>query len=100
MRITKGEDGLYHVGNKSFKYLVGERQQVGHGTAYKTTYGKDALTQKDLIQNKWGRWVSKKKHFTAKKEKRLEKAGYFAKKGSFGYVKRSKTLKKRKSCKN
>ena len=34
-----------------------------------------------------GRWTSKKKHLSAKKEKRLEKHGYFAKKGKFGYVK-------------
>jgi hypothetical protein len=48
--------------------------------------------------NKWGRIVSRKKHVTAKKEKRLEKAGYFAEKGKFGYVK--KTAKKRSSRKN
>jgi hypothetical protein len=33
--------------------------------------------------------VSKKKHLTAKKEKRLEKHGYFAQKGKFGYVKKT-----------
>jgi hypothetical protein len=43
--------------------------------------------------NKWGRIVSKKKHATAKKEKRLQKFGFFAKKGSFGYVR--KTSKRR-----
>jgi hypothetical protein len=37
--------------------------------------------------NKWGRVVSEKKHKTAKKEKRLQKYGFFAKKGKFGYVK-------------
>ena len=42
--------------------------------------------------------VSLKKHRTAKKERRLEKAGYFAQKGKFGYVKKtvSKTRKARK----
>jgi hypothetical protein len=35
---------------------------------------------------------------TAKKEKRLEKYGYYAKKGKFGYVKKS-TRKNRKSSK-
>ena len=49
--------------------------------------------------NKWGRIVSSKKHITAKKEKRLEKHGYFAKKGKFGYVKR-KTRKNRKNKKD
>jgi hypothetical protein len=39
--------------------------------------------------NKWGRIVSANKYATAKKEKRLEKAGYFAKKGKFGYVKKT-----------
>jgi hypothetical protein len=48
--------------------------------------------------NKHGRVVSKRKHNTAKKEKRLEKAGYFTKKGKFGAVKNSsKTRKMRKS---
>ena len=42
---------------------------------------------KDLMKNKWGRIVSKKKHMTAKKEKRLQKHGYTAKKGKFGAVK-------------
>jgi hypothetical protein len=38
--------------------------------------------------NKNGRIVSRKKHATAKKEKRLEKAGYFTKKGKFGAVRK------------
>ena len=67
----------------SYAMLIGNRAQVGHGTAYKTSGG---LTRKDLIFSKWGRWVSKKKHFTAKREKRLQKHGFFAKKGSFGVV--------------
>jgi len=71
----------------SFPQLIGSRAQVWHGTAYKTTGG---LTKGDLMMSH-GRVVSRKKHFTAKKEKRLEKAGYFAKKGSFGFIK--KTLK-------
>ena len=90
-RILKGEDGLYHVNGKSFKFLIGSRQQVGHGTAYKTSGQK---TRKDIMQNKHGKWVSKCKHISAKKEKRLEKHGYFAEKGKFGYVKRDKTRRK------
>jgi len=93
-RILKGEDGLYHVNGKTFKVLIGSRQQVGHGTAYKTSGQK---TRKDIIQNKHGKWVSKSKHLSAKKEKRLEKHGYFAEKGKFGYVKRDKTRRNRKS---
>lgn len=64
---------------------VGSRAQVWHGTANHTSGG---LTKKNLIKNKWGRIVSAKKHKTAKKQKRLEKAGFFAKKGEFGVVKR------------
>jgi len=92
-RILKAEDGKYHVSGKSFSVLEGSRQQVGHGTAYKTSGG---LTKKDLMYTKRGRWVSKKKHMTAKKEKRLEKHGFFAQKGKFGYVKRDKTSSKTK----
>ena len=85
----KGEDGLYHINGQKFKMLVGKRASVWHGTAYKTSGG---LTKKDLYQNKNGRIVSKKKHETAKREKRLEKHGYYAEKGKFGAVK--KTVKK------
>jgi len=91
-RILKAEDGKYHVKGKTYDILKGSRQQVGHETAYKTEGG---LTKKDLMYTKRGRWVSRKKHLTAKKEKRLEKHGYFAKKGTFGYVKKEKTRKKR-----
>jgi hypothetical protein len=70
----------------------GSRAEVFHGTAKKTTGG---LTKKDLIKNKHGEIVSRKKHITAKREKRLEKHGYFAKKGKFGYVK--KEVRKSKS---
>ena len=100
-RILKAEDGKYHVSGKSFPILEGSRQQVGHGTAYKTSGG---LTKKDLVYTKRGRWVSKKKHMTAKKEKNLEKYGFFAQKGKFGYVKRdamskkSRKMKKSKKC--
>jgi hypothetical protein len=43
--------------------------------------------------NKWGRIVSEKKHKTAKKEKRLQQYGYYAKKGKFGAIKKSGTRK-------
>lgn len=39
------------------------------------------------MKNKVGDIVSKKKHFSAKKEKRLLKAGYGTRKGKFGWVK-------------
>lgn len=93
-RLLKGGDGLYRVNGKTFKFREGSRQQVGHGTAYQTTGG---LTKQDLIQTKDGCWKSLSKHRSAKKEKRLEKAGYFTEKGKFGYVKRTKTRRTRKN---
>jgi hypothetical protein len=87
MGITKGPDGMYHVKGKAYPFLVGSRQQVGHGTAYKTTGG---LTADCLFYNKHGRWVSKVKHDSEKKNKRLEKAGFFTKKGVFGWDKHDK----------
>jgi len=84
-RIMKGVDGMYSVNGKSYPQLFGSRQQVGHETAYKTSGG---LTKKQLIQTKDGRWKSLIKHKSAKKEKRLEKAGFFTHKGKFGYVRR------------
>ena len=65
---------------------VGSRAQVMHGTAKKTSGG---LEKKDLAYNKQGRIVSRKKQRTAKKDKRLEKAGYFTQKGKFGCVRKT-----------
>jgi hypothetical protein len=67
-----------------------------HGTAYKTSGG---LKKSDLLQNKNGRIVSKKKHATAKKERRLVKAGYGTKKGHFGAVKLGSHSRKHRSKK-
>ena len=94
-RPVRNVSGKYNVHGKTYKELFGSRIQVHNGNAYKTPGG---LTKSDLMMNKWGRIVSAKKHRTAKKEKRLEKAGYFAKKGKFGYVKKE-TRKNRKSRK-
>jgi len=66
---------------------IGSRAQVMHGTANHTSGG---LTKKDLKYNKNGRIVSRKKSMKAKKEKRLEKAGYKTRKGKFGVVKPKK----------
>jgi len=95
-RHSKSDDGKYHIAGKAYEHLVGSRAQVHHGTAYKTA---GDLTKKDLVMNKHGRIVSKAKHITAKKENRLEKHGYFTKKGKFGFVKKNVTKKHRKSHK-
>ena len=92
-RFTKSSSGQYIVSGTSYEVFIGTRAQVWHGTAFKTSGG---LTKSALFQNKAGRIVSRKKHATAKKDKRLIKAGYGTKKGTFGYVK----LNKSKSAKN
>jgi hypothetical protein len=81
----------YTIRGKTYPELFGSREQVVNGTAYKTSGG---LTKDQLVMNRWGRIVSAEKHKTAKKEKRLEKYGYYAKKGKFGYVKGKGTRRK------
>jgi hypothetical protein len=49
------------------------------------------------MQNKAGRIVSKAKHMSAKKDKRLVKAGFLTKKGHFGFIKNGKSMKKGRS---
>ena len=95
-RPVRGKDGTYTIKGKKYKELFGSREQVHNGTAYKTKAG---LTTDDIIMNKWGRLVSAKKHKTAKKEMRLEKHGYSAKKGKFGYVKKNTKTRKQKKVK-
>ena len=95
-RPVRAEDGTYTIQGKKYKELFGSREQVMNGTAYKT---EGLLTKDDLMYNSRGRIVSKKKFKTAKKEMRLEKYGYGAKKGKFGYVriKKTQTRKQRKA---
>jgi len=73
----------FKVKGKSYKSRVGSRAEVWHGTALKTSGG---LTKSHLLKTKAGRIVSKAKHITAKRDKRLVKAGYGTKKGKFGFV--------------
>lgn len=82
-RPHRQADG-YHIKGKVYPYLFGSRKMVfTYGTAYKT---RGNLTKDDLMKNKSGEVVSKKKHFTAKKDNRLVKNGYGTKKGKFGWV--------------
>lgn len=85
-KILKESDGKYHIKGHVYDELIGSRAKVWHRTAYKTKYG---LTKEDLLKTKRGKIVSKRKSQTAKKEKRLEKHGYFTVKGKFGAVKRT-----------
>ena len=96
-RFTKSATGKYVVKGKSFEMLIGTRAQVWHGTAFKTSGG---LTKTELLQNKAGRIVSKSKHATAKKERRLVRAGYGTKKGKFGFVLLNKTKGKMSKSKS
>ena len=95
-RVHKSSDGKYHIHGKKYDVLIGSRAQVHHETAYKTTGG---LKHSDLMMNKHGRIVSKKKHATAKREKRLEKAGYKPKKGKFVLMRRGSRTRKVRSSK-
>jgi hypothetical protein len=91
-RPDRQDDGMYHIKGHTYPNLIGSRTQVMNGNAYKTS---GYLVKSDLLMNKHGRIVSRVKHTTAKKEKRLEKAGFLTKKGHFGYIKKNKTAKKR-----
>ncbi len=71
---------------------IGTRAQVFHGTAKHTSGG---LHKSDLMQNKAGRIVSRRKHHSAKKEMRLVKHGFGTKKGKFGFVKLNKSKSRR-----
>jgi len=95
-RYTKNAHGHYLIHGHKYEMLEGSRAQVMHGTAFKTSGG---LKKNDLLQNKNGRIVSRKKHATAKKERRLVKAGYGTRKGHFGAVKMGHTKKRRGSKK-
>ena len=100
-RHHKSEDGMYHVKGKSFARLNGSRAEVMHETAYKTSGG---LTKGHLKYNKHGHIVSKAKSRQGPMLlKRLTSKGYFTRKGTFGFVKKtpvkSKTLKRKKKKK-
>tara|TARA_B110000967_G_C18830171_1_gene533635 strand:- start:545 stop:889 length:345 start_codon:yes stop_codon:yes gene_type:complete len=67
---------------------IGTRAKVWHGTAKKTSGG---LLKSDLMKNKNGRIISKKKYLAGKKAiKYLVAAGYKTEKGKFGTKKSSK----------
>lgn len=76
---------------------VGSKAQVFHGTAKHTSGG---LEKKDLVQNKHGRIVSRRKQAAGRKAlKHLKNAGYTAKKGKFVLFRKS-MRKSRKTRKN
>jgi hypothetical protein len=69
---------------------------VWRGKLEKTNGG---LKKKDLIKNKRGKIVSKKRHNLAKRRKTLMKLGYKTEKGVFKKFTKKRTVKKSKSNK-
>ena len=95
--VRDPETGGYTIKGGFFKELFGSREKVMNGTAYKTTGG---LKKSQLLMNKGGRIVSRKKYEAITEEgSNLEKYGYFAKKGNFGYVKKKPRRTKKKTSK-
>jgi len=68
-RPSKQKDGKYHIGNTKYDLLMGTREEVWDGVAYKTTGG---LIKTDLIINHLGKIVSLNKSLYEKKTNRLE----------------------------
>ena len=72
---------------------VGSKAQVFHGTAKHTSGG---LTKSDLVKNKHGRIVSRKKMMAGKKAlKYLTRKGYKAKKGTFRLFNKHRRISRR-----
>jgi hypothetical protein len=70
---------------------VGSKAQVFHGTVDKTSGG---LTRKDLMQNKHGRIVSRRKHALGQKQvKKLFAMGFKPTKGKFMKMSRKMMVK-------
>ena len=68
-RITKSVDGLYRIDGRIYKKCFGTRDEVWHEISYKTT---GDLLKIDLMLNKHGKIVSKKKFISESQNNRLE----------------------------
>lgn len=76
-----------------FEVTIGSKAQVYHGTAKHTSGG---LVKKDLLKNKHGRIVSRKKMAAGKKAlKYLTRKGYKAKRGTFKLFRKHRGTHKR-----
>jgi hypothetical protein len=67
-RLTKSSDGLFHIDGFKYSQCFGTRDEVWKRTAYKTAGG---LTIQDLMINKHGKIVSRKKFIAEKDGNRL-----------------------------
>jgi hypothetical protein len=65
----KEKDGNYNINDKVYKTIIGTREEVYKEISYKTTGG---LTKDDLLLNKNGKIVSKKKCILETQINRLE----------------------------
>jgi len=69
----KEKDGNYNINDKVYKTLIGGREEVYKEISYKTTGG---LTKDDLLLNKNGKIVSKKKCILETQINRLESSQF------------------------
>jgi hypothetical protein len=67
-RIARSSDGFYYINKNKYNECFGSREEVWSGDAYKTTGG---LTKADLIINKNGQIVSKRKFLYEKTSNRF-----------------------------
>jgi len=67
-RCNRQTDGLFYIGGKAYEILLGTRQEVWDGIAYKTA---GQLIKSDLTIGSNGNVVSKKKFVSATKENRI-----------------------------
>jgi hypothetical protein len=67
-KIYKNSDGFYYIDMIKYTKCFGSRDEVWGGDAYKTTGG---LKKTDLILNKYGNIVSKKKFISEKTTNRF-----------------------------
>ena len=79
-KITKNKDGKYNISGKIYDNLFGSRHDVWYGNAYKTTGG---LIKSDLLMNRNGKIISKKKCIYETTMSRFEKYGVNASKNVF-----------------
>jgi len=70
---AKNKDGVYNIGGNIYKTLNGSRTNVCDGKSYKTTGG---LTKSDLLINKCGKIVSRRKSIEEKKSNKFEKINH------------------------
>jgi hypothetical protein len=71
-KTMKNSSGTYDVGGKQYELLIGTRQEVWDGKAYKTSGG---LLKPEFILNKHGDIVSKRKSISETQLKRLFTSG-------------------------